>query len=449
MPPTRWPLRSRRPLLHRLLLAVLIGLFVRLGSLEAQTSRRRWERQCEIRREKFDRILPEAMRENGVDMWITMMKENNWDPLYDDLGRGYAGSIGYYVFTDRGGARIERAALGIEGHMLEGCRVYDIVTPDLDLKAFVAARNPKRIGINVSDEIGMADGLTHTNYELLRKTLGEPWVSRLTSAEKVVSDFRSRHTAAGIVAFGEAGEMSRQIAEEVFSNRVITPGVTTLEDAAWWMWDQLLSRGLGSSFDMPSVYVTGADGVVATSSDRIVQRGDLLMVDWGVGHLGYWTDMKRIAYVLREGETAAPKGIQNAFDQALKVREIIRGMIKPGVTAQQMLDRLNAGIAAAGFPIMKEFNKPSSDPRTEVIIGCHSVGDRGHGSGPSIAFFNPKRLTFTIRPTNMFSIELFAWTPAPEWGGKKVRIPLEDDAIVTDRGVEWVYPVNERILLIK
>jgi hypothetical protein len=48
----------------------------------------------------------------------------------------------------------------------------------------------------------------------------------------------------------------------------------------------------------------------------------------------------------------------------------------------------------------------------------------------------------------MLSIEFFAWTPAPEWGGKKVRIPLEDDAIVTDRGVEWMYPINNRILLI-
>jgi len=49
----------------------------------------------------------------------------------------------------------------------------------------------------------------------------------------------------------------------------------------------------------------------------------------------------------------------------------------------------------------------------------------------------------------MFSIELFAYTKAPEFGGKKVRIPLEDDAIVTERGVEWVYPINRRILLIK
>jgi hypothetical protein len=77
------------------------------------------------------------------------------------------------------------------------------------------------------------------------------------------------------------------------------------------------------------------------------------------------------------------------------------------------------------------------------------VGNLGHGIGPSIAWFNPERLLYEIRPSNLFSIELFAYTRAPEFGGRKVRIPLEDDAIVTARGVEWLYPINRRILLIK
>ena len=98
---------------------------------------------------------------------------------------------------------------------------------------------------------------------------------------------------------------------------------------------------------------------------------------------------------------------------------------------------------------MKEFNKPSEGPTTDVIIGCHSVGQLGHGVGPSIAWFNPLRLTFEIRPTNMFSIEFFAYTAAPEFGGRKVRIPLEDDAIATERGIEWLYPTNNRVLLVR
>ena len=77
------------------------------------------------------------------------------------------------------------------------------------------------------------------------------------------------------------------------------------------------------------------------------------------------------------------------------------------------------------------------------------MGNLGHGIGPSIAWFNPKRLTYKIQPTNMLSIELFAYTAIPEWNGKKLRIPLEDDAIVTHRGVEWLYPVNQGIRVIK
>ncbi len=415
----------------------------------AQEARRRWERMCQIRKDKFDLILPEVMRENEIDMWITTVREGDYGPLYDDLGRGYPGSLGFYVFTDRGGDRIERAALGVGGYLLEECDAYDIVTGSTDLASFVAERNPARIGVNLSRNIGAADGLSHTSHETLLEQLAEPHRSRLVSAEKLVSDFRSRRVMTEVAAFAEAGEISREIAERAFSNEVITPGVTALEDVAWWIMDQLLERGLDTSFDMPSIYITGPEGIEAVSNDRIIQRGDLIMIDWGVGFLNLYTDMKRIAYVLKPGETEVPPGIQHAFDQGRRVREVVRNNIKPGLTAAETLEVLNRKITEAGFHVMEEFNVTSDTDKTEVMIGCHSVGNTGHGIGPSIAWFNPLRLTFEIKPTNMFVIELFAYTAAPEFGGAKVRIPLEDDAIVTDRGLEWLYPINERILMIR
>lgn len=415
----------------------------------AQEARRRWERMNQIRQEKFDLILPQVMRENGIDMWITLCKEGLLDPLYTDFGEGYVSSIGYYIFTDRGGNRIERAALGISGYRLEQSGAYDIITGDFDLRQFVAERNPQRIGVNMSHEIGAADGLSYTGYQHLLETLGEPWNQRLVSAEKLASDFRSRRVASEIVAFGEACEMARNIAERALSNHIITPGVTTLEDVAWWMQEQLLQRGLESSFGMPSVYITGPEGIEAVSTDRIIQRGDLLMIDWGVGYLNFFTDVKRIAYVLRAGETEQPAGIRHAFAKALEVRQIVKRSIKPGLIARANLEVIHGNLQAGGFAIMREFNKLTDTPKTEVIVGCHSVGNLGHGIGPSIAWFNPKRFEFMIHPTNLLSIEFFAYTPNPEWGGKKVRIPLEDDAVVTERGVEWLYPVIQRILVIK
>lgn len=445
--------RGPRPVSRRrvapVLIVLLSGLLALPAVVSAQGARARWERLAQIRRDKLDLVLPQAMRENGIDMWITVMKEGLRDPLWIDLGQGYIGSIGYYVFTDRGGDRIERAALGVGGYRIERSGAYDMVTGDFDLRQFVAERDPQRIGVNMSAAIGGADGLSHTSYQHLVETLGEPYAARLVSAEKLISDFRSRRVASEIAAFAEAGEMSRELAERALSNEVVEPGVTALEDVAWWLMDRLQERGLDTSFGMPSIYVTGPDGIEATSNERIIRRGDLLMIDWGVGFLNMYTDMKRIAYVLRDGETAAPAGLQNAFDRAIEVREIIRRTIVPGPTAGEMLERLNESIGEAGFEIMESFNEISGSDRTEVIIGCHSVGNLGHGVGPSIAWFNPLRMTFEIRPSNLFSIELFAYTAAPEWNGAKVRIPLEDDAVVTERGVEWLYPVNERILLIR
>ena len=430
----------------RILMALLITLLV-VEPKAGQEARARWERMCQIRAEKFDLVLPKAMRDNQLDMWIVVMREGLLDPMWDALGRGYVGDWAYYVFTAQG-PRVERSALGVGGYMLEQCGVYDYFGSAEELADFVTERNPDRIGVNIAESIGGADGLSHTSYLHLKEILGS-YGDRLVSAERFVSDFRATRVASEIAAFAEAGEFSREIAERALSNQVITPSVTTLEDVAWWIWDQLLEKGLESSFDMPSVYITGPDGIVATSSDRIIQRGDLLMIDWGVGFLDFYTDMKRIAYVLHEGETKAPVGIQNAFDQALKVRDVMKSTIKPSNTAQQALDVTWEAIEAAGFNRI-EFNQPSTDPAiTDVVIGPHSVGNWGHGFGPSLAFFNPTRLTYELRPGTLISVELFAYTSNPEWDGAKVRIPLEDDAVVTERGIEWLYPVNNRILLIK
>ncbi len=417
--------------------------------LAGQEARSRWERMNQIRVEKFDLVLPEVMRENGVEMWITMIREANYGNLWPDLGFGYASTDGFYIFTDRGEGRIERAALGVSGYLIERSGAYDLMLPADALADFVRERDPQTIALNTSRAIGPLDTLSHTGYEQIVETLGPDYAGRIVSAEKLGSDFRSRRVTSEIAAFAEAGEMSREIAERALSNEVIEPGVTRLEDVAWWIQDRLLERGLASSFGMPSVYVTGPDGVEAVSSERIIQRGDVLMIDWGVGFLNLFTDMKRMAYVLEDGETAVPESIGHAFDRGREARAVVKGAIRSGITAAQAQREVYAALEAAGF-VEIGFNQPTDDPETtDVVIGCHSVGNSGHGSGPSIASFNPVRLQYELRPTNLLSIELFAYTAIPEWGGRKLRVPLEDDAVVTERGVEWLYPANERILLVR
>jgi len=432
------------------ILLVLLTLVMVLDAHASGEAQKRWERMNQIRIEKFDLVLPEVMRENDVDMWITVNREGSDDPLTEDFGKGYVGSYGYYIFTDRGNGRIERAVLGVDTALVEDNGAYDIFGNPDDLKAFVEERDPQTIALNFARNIGAADGLSYTSFQKLSEELGAKYAERFVSAEKLASDFRSRRVASEIAAFARAGELSRNIAERAFSNEVITPGKTTLADVAWWMREQQFENNLDTSFGMPSVYITGPDGFVALSNDHVIQRGDFLAIDWGVGYMNFYTDMKRHAYVLREGETHLPESIQKAFDNGRAVRDILKNNIKAGRTAAETYDLLVDRINAAGFTYMEAFNQPTDDPeKVDVIIGSHSVGNLGHGIGPSIAWFNPERMTYTLQPTNLLSIELFAYTAIPEWGGKKLRIPLEDDAIVTHRGVEWLYPVNQKVLLIR
>ena len=431
----------------RILFALLLISLVP-PPLHAQEARRRWEMQRQIRIDKFDQVLPQAMRAHNIDMWIVAVKENHTDPLWEDLGRGYISGLGYYVFTDRGGDRIERAALGPSGYLVEEAGAYDIFASASTLAAFVKERNPRRIGVNMSDEIGPADGLSHTMFQHLVKTIGEPYASRLVSAERVVSEFRSRRVASEIVAFGEAAGVAIQLAERALSNEVITTGKTTLEDVAWWLQDRLLERGLGSEFDMPSIYVTGPDGIIATSSPRLIQPGDVMMIDWGVQLMNFGTDVKRVAYVLKPGELTPPKSIQAAFDKALAVRDVVKKAIKPGRTGKETMAAMDAALKAAGYGVI-EFNKPNPDDKTDITYGFHPVGNTGHDIGPSLTTWQPLQSTFTLHLQHLFSFEYFAYTPLPEWGGKKLRIPIEDDALLMEHGVQFVHSANYRLLVIK
>ena len=196
----------------RIIVSLSVLLLVTGAAQAGGEAQKRWELMNQMRQEKFDMILPEVMRENGVEMWITVNREGFDDPLTEDFGKGYVGSYGYYVFSDRGVDRIERAALGIGTYLIEENGAYDIVTNDFDLREFVSDRNPKTIALNFSENIGAADGLSHTSYLKLVNMLGEEYAQRFVSAEKLASDFRSRRVASEIAAFAWAGEMSRKIA---------------------------------------------------------------------------------------------------------------------------------------------------------------------------------------------------------------------------------------------
>src|SRR5579863_2505212 len=87
--------------------SLALGLFCSTCA-EAQEFRARQDRMCAMLKAKFDTILPKVMRENHIDMWIIGVREGAVDQNTAMFPPAYTPLYGYYVFTDRGGARIER-----------------------------------------------------------------------------------------------------------------------------------------------------------------------------------------------------------------------------------------------------------------------------------------------------------------------------------------------------
>jgi len=405
-----------------------------------------------IRREKFDLILPQAMRDNKIDMWIQVMgtkngEEGNLDPLRLDLGS----NTGIFIFTDRGGDRIERAVLGRLSDIVRECGAYDIFGSESDLTQFVSERDPTRIAVNLSETIAVCDGISHTDYLKLVNMLGDKYAERIVSAENLITDFRTRRVMSEIIFYGELCKETLEVMEKAFDT--VEPGVTTLKDVGRWLRNQNMARGYDSMIQLaflPGVFCQDSDGQESSTDDHVIQEGDLVHIDFGTVHMNYRTDIKRLAYILREGETALPSEIQKALDDGLKAREIFCKNIKVGFTGRETFEILKRKLEEAGFYYLTR-NKIPDPKKTGISIGFHPLGNSWpiDGVGPSISERSSKA-HLMIPPNHLFVLEYVIHMPMPEWGkGKHIYMAIEDDVIVTERGVEFLYPPMKQIRLIK
>lgn len=426
-----------------------------------------------IRKEKFDLILPGAMRDNNIEMWIHTIRLADPDPMALHFGA----VSGYIIFTDRGGNRIERAVLGIGGQP----DLYDIFGSPDDLAEFVAERDPESIAVNTSAWLAVADGISHSEYLKLESALGPKYCSRIESAENVISDFRVRRTQREIIAFANVAEMHRLILERALSNEVIIPGVTTLGDVGWWVQEELHKEGLSRGYFLPGernphdvtipriLYTENPKAVTAPDvrwwvhyPEYVIQRGDFGTFKFKPIYLNsFTTDYKRNFYVLREGETTVPGGIQHAYDRALTARTIIRKNIKVGETAEDTLRAIVSALEAEAYihtPFTNNGKRDyklvqetiASSDQSGFTIDLHSMGNNNIASavGPSVAPFRLDRAALKVQQNHIFSLEYQVHTALPERPGYPISINIEGNHIVTSRGVEWLHPPNARILLI-
>ena len=407
------------------------------AQLTPELVRERTEREWAVKAEKMrTRLLP-LMREHGIDLWIILSRENAPDPALELFGgygvTGWYGHRNAYLFRDAGERGLETAAIGthLSNHLApfyDERVLYGEEGLAPHLEAWVAARDPQRIAINQSRTISMADGLTAELKDYLIDAIGAPYRDRLVSSEPLLVEYVSTRTPAEEAIEREASAATFEILRRALSNEVITPGRTTLMDVHYWITAEWKRRAY--EFNFPASLDLQRRGAepMDDSADPVIERGDLLHVDFGVRSSGLVTDQQKMAYVLRDGESEPPAGLRHAFDRSNRMAEIIVGEFQVG--------RLGIDIKTAA-------ESRAADEGIESLVYSHAQGNWVHDAGVWMIHDWPERYgdhpRFPLRAGEWISLEFAVTVPIPEWDGQSVDIMREEDTIVHPDGrVEYL-----------
>ena len=79
----------------------------------------------------------------------------------------------------------------------------------------------------------------------------------------------------------------------------------------------------------------------------------------------------------------------------------------------------------------------------------HAAGNIGHDMAAGLFEIFPEKTKYEVRPNAIISMEYIVFTPAAEWNGGKIPVNVEENVLITERGIEWLYPPQERVLVIR
>ena len=402
--------------------------------------------------ERLDTLLPGLMREAGIDMWLVIAREYNDDPVFLSLvpkPRFTARRTTMLVFFDRGDEGVER--LTVSRYPLGS--LYEAAWEGGDLDAqwerlgqVIRERAPKRIGVNTSDTWPVADGLSHSLYEAMIDAVGPDLKERVVSSESLVVRWMETRIASEVELWQRAVAIARETIARAFSSEVITPGVTTLGEVAWFIRTRFEEGGLEPWFH-PDVnrQWQGADfGENAPflgdgSSDSIIRRGDLLHTDVGLCYLGLCTDTQEMGYVLKLGEYEAPEGLNHAMSVGNRWQDLLTHEFKVGRTGNEIL-------AAAQSSLKKASIKHA--------IYTHPLGVFGHAPGPTIGMWDnqgptPGRGDWPLYEMTGYAIEGNVTVDIPEWEGQRAQMKLEQSALFDGEKVHYLAGRQKSLHLVR
>ena len=458
---------------------------VKMSEEQAQERKKLAEMQNKILRDKFDILLPQIMREHEIDMWIHIVREGDLDPL----GYNFGSNEGIFIFTDRGGDRIERAFFGFNTNKVEESGAYDIVVKpeikipleaypnirillmdlyrmggaewpggpktELDFRfngigEFVAERDPKRIAVNYLEELGSAifyeiprlrpDGISLTDYNLLVRALGNIYAGRIISSEYIIVDYFARPVLSEFDLYKRIRSDINEKQKKALSS--IVRGVTKVSDLGM----ERSAVDENGRRQRGKYVIQGGELLILNDG---AQSGGFLMPEyWKYGN--YHECIDAYAYVLEEGKTEPPAHIERLWAEVMKVRRIIEDNVKPGRTAGATFEILKQKIQEAGMinSDIQKYDRSKFPDKTWVSLDLHAAGSGLYA--PRIGPLGPDwQRNIKLPLYHHFYMEFFIDVPMPEWGeGRSLNLRFHDGVMTTEQGVEYFFPYPKELPLV-
>lgn len=405
----------------------------------------------EILADRFNNLLPKLMDRSEIDMWILISREYNEDPILKTmlpatwLNARRRTIILFY--RDKSKNTIEKLAVARYNFGENIISAWDKdKEPDQwkRLMQLIEERNPNKIALNYSDDFNISDGLDKTDYDGFIKYLPDDFKSKVVSSEKLANAWIETRTEREMIIYNQLVDITHEIINEAFSEKVITPGITTTSDVEWWMRQKVTDLGLETWFH-PTVDVQRSNdalkGHLYSFSDRpdqmVILPGDLLHCDFGITYLRLNTDCQELAYVLKPNETEPPKFLINALKEGNKLQDFLASNFVEGKTGNEILLKSLDDAQKAGL-------KPS--------IYTHPLGSYGHSSGPTIGMWDAQQGVigagdYPLNPNTVYAIELNTTVNIPEWK-RDIRVMLEEPGFFGEDGFRYVNGRQTKLMTI-
>ncbi|WP_420601390.1 M24 family metallopeptidase [Flagellimonas sp.] len=407
----------------------------------------------EILEERFNTLLPELMDKTGIDMWVLISREYNEDPVLKTmlpatwLNARRRTILLFYRSQAKG--TIEKLAVARYNVGKSIQSAWDKEKePDQwkRLVELIEERNPNTIALNFSKDHNIADGLDKTDYDEFMTNLPKKYHSRVSSAEQLAVRWIETRTPREMFIYNQLVDITHDIIAEAFSEKVITPGVTTTTEVEWWMRQKVTDLGLETWFH-PTVDVQRTSEELVghlysfsgRPDDLVIQPGNLLHCDFGITYLRLNTDCQELAYVLKPNEEKAPKFLREALKDGNRVQDFLTKNMITGRTGNEILAKSLQEAKVAGL-------RPA--------IYTHPLGTYGHSAGTTIGMWDSQGgvmkddgENYPLNPNTVYAIELNTTVNIPEWK-RDIRIMLEEAGFYGEDGFRYVNGRQTELLLI-